>query len=163
VIRDAAAGDYAAMAAITLAANEQYAVEFPAEWWTGYSNNIVATLRTDGEVERIVAERDGVLVGSVLLYPAATQDSGWPEIRLLAVIPQVRGQGIGTALIDECLRRASLWGATTIGLHTMEVMSAARHMYEKMGFKRAPEHDFHPVAGLTILGYRLDLTTESNA
>ncbi len=37
------------------------------------------------------------------------------------------------------------------------MMQAALRMYERMGFVRAREIDFHPAPGVTVKGYRLDL------
>ena len=105
------------------------------------------------------------IVGSVLLYPPLTNAYGGvavnasaPEVRLLAVVPSVRGQGIGVALMDECMRRARHMGATMLGLHTMEVMQAAVRMYERMGFVYTPSLDFRPTEGVLVKGYcrRLD-------
>ena len=104
-----------------------------------------------------MAELSGRPAGSVLLLPAEAYVSGWPEVRLLAVDREARGRRVASALMAECLRRARLTGAAAIGLHTMEVMTAARRMYERLGFVRAPEFDFYPVGGLVVQGYRLDL------
>jgi hypothetical protein len=30
-------------------------------------------------------------------------------------------------------------------------------MYERMGFVRVPEHDFHPGSGIVVMAYRLDI------
>jgi len=30
-------------------------------------------------------------------------------------------------------------------------------MYERMGFVRVPEYDFHPAPGITVMAYRLQL------
>jgi hypothetical protein len=38
------------------------------------------------------------------------------------------------------------------------MMQVAMQMYERMGFVRTPETDFHPAPGVIIKGYRLDLT-----
>jgi ribosomal protein S18 acetylase RimI-like enzyme len=82
---------------------------------------------------------------------------GWAVVRLLAVDPAYRGQGIGHALMEECIRRCRQSKITTIGLHTTEIMDVARQMYEKMGFVRFPESDFHPAPGITVMAYRLQL------
>ena len=37
------------------------------------------------------------------------------------------------------------------------MMQTALRMYERMGFVRAPELDFHPAPGFIVKGYRLDL------
>jgi len=111
-----------------------------------------------GPVERIVAERNGTIIGSVLLYPPlakayaeAIASAGWPEVRLLAVAPVARGQRVGTALMDECEQRARRVGATMLGLHTMDMMQAAVHMYEHRGFERAPELDFSNAFAFCLL------------
>ena len=44
-------------------------------------------------------------------------------------------------------------GLSAIYLFTGEFMHAARHIYEKLGFQRAPEFDLHPGP----IAYRLDL------
>jgi ribosomal protein S18 acetylase RimI-like enzyme len=84
-------------------------------------------------------------------------DMPWPEVRLLAVAPLVRGRGVGAALMQECARRVRKTGGRTLSLHTTDMMHAALRMYERMGFVRARELDFHPAPGVTVKGYRLDL------
>ena len=78
----------------------------------------------------------------------------WPEIRLLGVAPAARGQGVGAALVRECMRRSRRSGAAAVTLHTTDMMAVAIRMYERMGFVRAPELDFEPAPGFTIKGYR---------
>jgi GNAT superfamily N-acetyltransferase len=146
---------------ITIDAYAEYQAVMPPGFWTHYQHNLIATLDGEGNYERIVAEQNGSIIGSVLLYPPAADSytsaaisTSYPEVRFLAVLPQVRGQGIGTALMKECERRAREVGAQAIGLHTMEVMQAAIRMYEHLGYVRTPETDFRPGEGVVVLGYR---------
>jgi ribosomal protein S18 acetylase RimI-like enzyme len=146
---------------LTAAAYAQYQDVMPPAFWTFYQHNLIATLDGEGNFERIVAEQNGLIVGSVLFYPpeadpyaSAAIGTSYPEVRLLAVLPQMRGQGIGTALMKECERRAREAGALAIGLHTAEVMQAAVRMYEHLGYVRTPETDFRPGEGVVVLGYR---------
>ncbi|HSH81744.1 MAG TPA: GNAT family N-acetyltransferase [Herpetosiphonaceae bacterium] len=162
-IRDARPEDGDKIRAVTLAAYEQYADVMP-HWQMYRRQHLLATLEEQGPEERIVAERNGEIIGSVLLYPATatvyeteTANAGWPEIRLLAVPPSVRGQGVGKALLDECVRRARGAGATTLGLHSEDIMEAAVHLYQRTGFVRAPETDFNPSETAVVKGYRLSL------
>ena len=111
-----------------------------------------------------MAEKEGVILGSVLLYPPGTAFSTphegpltCPEVRLLAVAPDAQGQGIGTALMKECIRRARRLEAFCLNLHTTDMMQVAMRMYERMGFVRAPELDFHPDPSITVKAYRLKL------
>jgi GNAT superfamily N-acetyltransferase len=159
-IRDARDDEREAMRDVTLAAYEEYAAVMPKPFWEGYQRHLLATLDEEGPVERIVAERKGTIIGSVLLYPPLANaytgvnvGAGWPEVRLLAVAPGARGQGVGAALMDECERRARRAGARMLGLHTMEMMQVAIGMYERRGFERVPELDFCPAQGILVKGY----------
>ncbi len=87
------------------------------------------------------------------IYPA-----DWCYIRLVGVHPDHRGKGIAKTVTEYCINYAKRTGETTIGLHTSEMMDAARHIYESLGFKRQKEID-NPF-GVTYWLYSLDLTTQ---
>ncbi len=165
-IRDAQAGDRGAIEAVTLSAYQQYAAVMPAQHWAAYRQNILDTLADVQPAAQVVAEQDGQILGTVLLYPAGTVLTtpagtpvtlAWPEVRLLAVGPAARGHGVGVTLMRECIRRARQSGAPALTLHTTELMQAAMRLYERLGFERAPELDFEPAPGVIIKGYRLSL------
>jgi len=164
LIRDARHHEYDIVRSVTLAAYEEYAAIMPEPLWVGYRRQLLATLDAPAHVDRLVAERRDVILGSVLLFPATTNaygsaavGGGCPEVRLLAVVPAARGEGVGTALMNECARRARRSGASMLGLHTTDIMRAAIRMYEHLGYVRAPELDFAPAPGVLIKGFRLDL------
>lgn len=164
-IRDARDDEREAIRALTLAAYAEFATVMAPAAWAGLDGAVRAALAgDDAGVERIVAERDGEIVGSVRLYSPSTDAYGgmakrasWPELRLLAVAPAARGTGVGEALVGECVRRARLSGASELGLHTSESLRAAVRMYERMGFVRAPEFDFRPDGAELVMAYRLPL------
>jgi predicted N-acetyltransferase YhbS len=164
-MRDARAEDREAVSALTLRAYGEYADRMDPEAWTELEGALRRALANeDPSVERIVAERGGEIVGSVMLWPPAadvyggfTGALGWPELRLLAVAPGTRGLGVGKALVRECMRRARGMGAAELGLHTSRSMEVAIGMYERMGFVRDPEHDFQPPGAELVTAYRLPL------
>ncbi len=163
-IRDARRKDRDVAREVTLSAFQQYATVMPPPRWEGYRENILTTMTDVGPAQHIVAEKDGVILGSVLLYPPGTAFSTpeegpltCPEVRLLAVAPRARSQGIGAALMKECIRRARRLGTACLNLHTTDMMQVAMRMYERMGFVRAPELDFHPDPSVTVKAYRLEL------
>jgi DNA-binding MarR family transcriptional regulator/GNAT superfamily N-acetyltransferase len=86
-----------------------------------------------------IAEVDGENVGAVML---ANDGGGVARVRLLLVEPKARGLGIGARLIDELIRFARGAGYRKITLWTHSVLTAARHIYQKAGFKlmRSEEH-----------------------
>ncbi len=55
-----------------------------------------------------IAEMDGERVGSVFLVKG--DDEKTSKLRLLIVEPQVRGLGLGSKLVDECIRYLQSFG-----------------------------------------------------
>jgi GNAT superfamily N-acetyltransferase len=163
-VRDVRPTERAAVRELTLTAYAEYASVMAPEAWATLDRAVRDALDSAWEAECIVAELDGRLAGSVFLYaPSSDAYAGlaapprWPEVRLLAVAPAARGEGVGEALVRECARRARAAGADAIGLHTSASMSVARRMYARLGFVRAPEADFQPRGAELVEGYQLPL------
>src|SRR5262249_12346608 len=70
-VRGARADDRATIEAVTLAAYQEYAAQMP-EHWEKYRQNIVGTLGSVEPRDQLVAERDGEIIGCVLLHPAGS-------------------------------------------------------------------------------------------
>ncbi len=142
-----------------------YAARISAEHWQGLSHSLSSDADRQNGAELLVAEIDGRIAGSVVLFPPRTDAydglvdaADVPEIRMLAVDSDYRGRGVASALIDACVERARAQGFRAIGLHTGEFMTPARRLYEKLGFARVPELDFVPIAdGIVVMGYRLSI------
>ena len=93
---------------------------------------------------------EGESVGSVFLVKESETVS---KLRLLLVHPKARGLGMGKRMVSECLRFAKQAGYRKTMLWTNNVLLAARHIYETMGFKlvlEEPHHSFgHDLVGET--------------
>ncbi len=66
-------------------------------------------------------------------------DERTPELSM-AVRPDVRGLGIGSALLEELITAARDRGFETLSL-SVDVRNPARHLYERLGFEVAGEAD----------------------
>jgi len=82
----------------------------------------------------IVAEDSGAIVGVGQVKP---HRDGTRELASIAVIPDRQGQGVGTAIIDELLRREH-------GTVHLTCRSGLQGYYERFGFKRLDTRDFPP-------------------
>jgi ribosomal protein S18 acetylase RimI-like enzyme len=106
-----------------------------------------------------VCEEDSNLLGMAFLVPSGNPTKIYSAdtsyIRMVGVQPDAGGKGIAQTLTSLCIQKAKELGETTIMLHSAEVMYAARHLYEKLGFKKIRLLDEH--YGLVYWLYRLDI------
>jgi DNA-binding MarR family transcriptional regulator/GNAT superfamily N-acetyltransferase len=89
-----------------------------------------------------IAEVDGQRAGCVF---CVRKDDTTAQLRLLLVEPRTRGMGIGSRLVEECLRFARRARYAEIMLWTNSILEDARRIYQRAGFElreEAPHHSF---------------------
>lgn len=98
------------------------------------------------------------LLGNVTYCPpgspfreVARDDEG--EFRMLAVDPDARGAGAGTALSAFCEERARSHGAVGMALSSLAEMTDAHRIYARLGYARDPGRDWSPLPGVALIAF----------
>lgn len=76
-------------------------------------------------------------------FPGAPGEGGW-QLRGIATLPEVRGQGVGTALVRACLAHVAAHGGTILWCNGR---TSARPFYEGLGFQIWGEEFERPHTG----------------
>jgi len=101
----------------------------------------------------LLARQAKNFIGCIGLRPLA---DGVCEMKRLYVRPQWRGQGIGQRLIEAVLAAACRRGYRAMRLDTLPSMTAARALYQSLGFRPIAPYYESPIAGTAF--FELDLT-----
>jgi ribosomal protein S18 acetylase RimI-like enzyme len=130
-IRPADPGDAAAIARLLHDFNTEYSDPSPG---VAVLTEIGRKMLAAGEMAVLLAGKgpDGLSLFRFRTSPW----TGLPEAYLqeLYVVPELRGQGIGRALLEATMADARDAGATGIDLNTGATDTAARALYESCGF-----------------------------
>ncbi|MFD7502506.1 GNAT family N-acetyltransferase [Streptomyces sp. NPDC059850] len=100
--------------------------------------------------EVLVAVSDGVVLGALAfaVHGGTYAELARPdesEFRMLAVRPEARRRGAAEALVRACMDRTRELGLGGMVLSTHPRMTTAHRLYQRLGFRRAPERDWYPV------------------
>ncbi len=163
VIRPARDDELDDVAAVIVDAYAEYAARMSPDAWSTFASEIANVRGRMTEAELLVAERDGDLVGAVTLFTGwRGAQEGTAGVRLLSVLPDQRGGGVGRALMEHCIRRARETGKRRVVLTTTQEMGTARDLTESVGFVRETGLDHEPAPGVRAEGYALDLGSDTD-
>ena len=148
-VRAAVPADYPAIRDVVIAAYRQYADLIPPDIFTAYLADLL-DLDTHARHGRLfVVEAGERVCAFAAFYPDGLTQGfppGWVSGRALAVHPDARGNGAARALLATGEHLALQAGAPVFAFHTHSYMTDARGLYERAGYRRAPEFDFDVAA-----------------
>jgi RimJ/RimL family protein N-acetyltransferase len=132
----------------------------------GYGVHLADVAGRADEHPVLVAERDGVLVGTVTICPPGTSHSkdaqdDEVEFRYLGVAQSAWGTGVAEALVDACDDWARDSGAAALVLSAIDWNEPATRLYVRLGFQRVPERDREPAPGIVLQVWRREVSPPS--
>lgn len=82
-----------------------------------------------------VVEENGVVKGGGGIFPSPGLPPDTVELVKMYLLPEMRGTGLGRAMIQQCIDEARLRGYKQMYIETMPELKQAMRTYEKFGFK----------------------------
>ena len=153
-LRRLRAEEAGAVGALTVAAYEPFLLGPDDD----YRERLADVERRDLEAEVWVAIDGDDILGNVTLCPPgsvwcelATHGEG--EFRMLAVSPTAQGRGVGRALAEMVVDRFRRDGAQSVVLSSLDQMTTAHRLYDRLSFVRAPHRDWSPHPGVALIAF----------
>lgn len=104
---------------------------------TAYEDSATDQMYETYQKERtkyFVLEHNNQVVGGGGIAPLSGAEETICELQKMYFLPVARGKGLGSELIEKCLKFAKEMGFKTCYLETLPYMKAAQKLYTKNGF-----------------------------
>jgi len=105
---------------------------------TAYADTILDTLSeayTTKNSIYFVIEKDGEIYGGAGIKQLDNFNGPICELQKMYFMPEARGIGLGSKMMNICLQKAAEFGFEKCYLETLPYMEEARKLYRKVGFK----------------------------
>jgi putative acetyltransferase len=81
-----------------------------------------------------VIENNDKIIGGVGVSQLENEEESICELQKMYFLPEARGLGLGTQMMEKCLQSAKDFGYQKCYLETMPYMEDAQKLYKKVGF-----------------------------
>ena len=105
---------------------------------TAYADKILDTLFEAYDTEKAiyyVIEKEGEIFGGAGIKQLDNYEGNVCELQKMYFLPEARGIGLGSKMMETCLQKAKEFGFEQCYLETLPYMEDARKLYRKAGFK----------------------------
>lgn len=86
-------------------------------------------------MDYFVVEDEGKIIGGAGIAPLIGLEEKICELQKMYFLPEARGKGLGTQMMDTCLKFAKSQGFEQCYIETLPYMESARKLYGRSGFK----------------------------
>jgi putative acetyltransferase len=133
-IREIVSTDNQEIAAIIRSCLAEFGANKPGTvYFDPTTDQLFELFREPGSIYFIAAEENRLLGGGGI-FPSKGLPEGTCELVKLYLLPDVRGIGLGAALMKRCISAARTLGYKSIYIESMPELNKAVSMYEKFGF-----------------------------
>ena len=105
---------------------------------TAYADKILDTLYEAYQFEKTVyyvIEKNGEIYGGAGIKQLDNFEGNVCELQKMYFLPEARGCGLGSKMMEICLSKAKEYGFEQCYLEILPYMENARKLYRKVGFK----------------------------
>lgn len=105
---------------------------------TAYADKILDTLFEVYDIEKAiyyVIEKESEIFGGAGIKQLDNYKGNVCELQKMYFLPEARGIGLGSKMMETCLQKAKEFGFEQCYLETLPYMEDARKLYRKAGFK----------------------------
>ena len=105
---------------------------------TAYADKILDTLYEAYDTDKAiyyVIEKEGEIFGGAGIKQLDNYEGNVCELQKMYFLPDARGIGLGSKMMETCLQKAKEFGFEQCYLETLPYMEDARKLYRKAGFK----------------------------
>jgi putative acetyltransferase len=136
VIRNIKEEDDEALVSIIRRTLEEFGANHPGTvYFDEAINHLSKMFQTERSTYFVVSdEENNKILGGGGIYPTEGLPSDTAELVKLYLLPETRGKGIGKSLINKCLSFAKQAGYSKVYLESMDELSGAVGLYERLGF-----------------------------
>ncbi|MCW8809019.1 MAG: GNAT family N-acetyltransferase [Rhodanobacter sp.] len=134
LIRPITPADDAAMAAVIRTVMPEFGADGPGFAIHDAEVDTMSAAYAAPRSAYFVVERDGRVIGGGGVAPLENAAPDVCELRKMYFLPQARGIGAGSAMMQRCLDVARTHGFGRCYLETLTGMDAAQALYQRSGF-----------------------------
>lgn len=105
---------------------------------TAYADSALDVMSTTYNKENtiyFVVENQGEILGGAGIAPLDNYEGNICELQKMYFLPEARGQGLGSKMMELCLKKAKAFGYEKCYLETLPYMKDATKLYAKYGFE----------------------------